>query len=185
MLRRVLPDSLLAIAERGNCTTYTSSGLERGGFVTTTSMWPKSIWINMFENSKDEYDKGNVHVVSYRQIQHGKLLYGVRARAIRAVAPLQSLRSLFYWNLEKFAHAVVEVPEASTEAVVTLQENPMPPSPLRNIVNNKWFVLTSVTATMLLLGRQFRKIRTRGGDVDLLARLRSQWRARMERDRRK
>jgi len=90
----------------------------------------------MFENSRRQAEDDNVHIVSYRRIEHAKLRYGIHnvyyfvfnyagvdAFAIRAVAPLQSLRSLFYWNLEKFAHAIVSVPKGTDSAVVTKQVN--------------------------------------------------------------
>jgi hypothetical protein len=71
----ILPSSLLGIAERGNCAMYTSKGLREAGVVSRWSMWPKSIWINMFESSR-RGPPGNMHVVSYRRVRHAHLRYG-------------------------------------------------------------------------------------------------------------
>eukprot|EP01104_Vermistella_antarctica_P011585 TRINITY_DN3250_c0_g1_i1.p1 TRINITY_DN3250_c0_g1~~TRINITY_DN3250_c0_g1_i1.p1 ORF type:complete len:435 (-),score=87.15 TRINITY_DN3250_c0_g1_i1:96-1295(-) len=182
------------VVERGNCARYTSKGLHEGGFVQNVSMWPKSIWIHMFENRRHQKltpvskcpqtatstistspahaeecpqpAMKNVNVVSYRRIKHAQLTHGVNAKAIEAVAPLQSLRSFVYWNLEWFADVVVEVPEGTTYATVTRVDDPVPPSSLRNIMNSPYTIGTSVCITGLLLMRNQRM---------LLARMRRGW----------
>lgn len=89
-LRWLLPSY---IAERGNCAFWTSNGLKKAGVIENVSMWPKSIFVNMFENlGNTPYGyKDNVHVVSYKRIKHAQLSYGVNAESVTAVAPLQSL----------------------------------------------------------------------------------------------
>ncbi len=95
----------MQFVERGNCARWTSKGLEKAGVLTRISMWPKSIWINMFENCRKTEAKSpaNVSVVAYRRIRHAKMSYGLNADPLKAVAPLQSIRSLLYWKLESFA----------------------------------------------------------------------------------
>lgn len=102
----------LPVAVRGNCAWWTSQGLKVAGVTTKASLWPKSIFINMFENSHKTTvgSPSNMHVVSYRRIKHAHRSYGIDAQPITAVAPLQSARSVMYYDLERFANVVVEVP---------------------------------------------------------------------------
>ena len=156
--------TIFPLAERGNCARYTSEGLVAAGVSTNVSMWPKSIWVNMFENayrtSAGSHD--NVNVVSYRRVKHAVLSYGTDGDAPEAVAPLQSLRSLAYWNLERFANVIVEVPEGSTKATVTVQANPLGPSRLRNhTLNNNWFIACSCVVTFVLISRFSRRFNNR------------------------
>eukprot|EP00455_Lapot_gusevi_P018193 TRINITY_DN1987_c0_g1_i6.p1 TRINITY_DN1987_c0_g1~~TRINITY_DN1987_c0_g1_i6.p1 ORF type:complete len:152 (-),score=23.80 TRINITY_DN1987_c0_g1_i6:67-474(-) len=94
-----------------------------------------------------------MHVVSYRRVRHAKLSYGIDADSITAVAPLQSIRSLFYWDLERFAHVVVDVPPGTTQAQVRPLPNPQPPSDWRNIVNQSPFIMASCCLTGWLVFR--------------------------------
>lgn len=161
-LRKCVP---FEVAERGNCAFWTSKGLKEARVLSSTSMWPKSLWIHLFENTNMFTDKKkNVHVVSYRRIKHATLSYGVDAEAVTAVAPLQSLRSIFYWNLERFANAIVEVPETSLRAVVRPIPDAVPPSPIRNLVNNWGVILLSVVVTGVLISRQSRVFESRVSD---------------------
>jgi len=139
----------IPLAERGNCARWTSKGLEKAGVVTHASIWPKSVWVNIFENCNRTAAKSedNINVVSYHRIKHAKLSYGIDAISIGAVAPLQSLRSISYWNLDRFAAAVVEVPPGTFEAKITLQKEHDHPSFLRNILNSRPFIFLSVIIT--------------------------------------
>lgn len=74
-------------------------------------MFPKTLFVDILENT-DKTDVGsyedNVHIVSYRSIERGKRNYGVSGYdAPSLIAPLQTFRSLYYWNLESYAHAIV------------------------------------------------------------------------------
>eukprot|EP01102_Stenamoeba_stenopodia_P008919 TRINITY_DN2608_c0_g1_i2.p1 TRINITY_DN2608_c0_g1~~TRINITY_DN2608_c0_g1_i2.p1 ORF type:complete len:329 (-),score=77.38 TRINITY_DN2608_c0_g1_i2:31-1017(-) len=148
-LRGVMP----IIVERGNCAWWVSQGLYKANVLTKPSIWPKSIWINMFENynKTDIKEVDNIRVVSYRRAKHAKLSYGINAYPISAVAPLQSIRGLLYYNLERFANVIVEVPEGELSAVVIKQEEPEKPSQLRNIANNGYFIFGSVVVTLGIL----------------------------------
>lgn len=39
LLRAILPEAILGVAERGNCAMYTSRGLRRAGLVSHTTMY--------------------------------------------------------------------------------------------------------------------------------------------------
>ncbi len=90
------------------------------------------------------------------QVKHAKRAYGSQSRSISAVAPMQSIANILYFNLERFAHVIVgmsqritsslqtlnhlcsftnvveilcsEVPNDGTNAVVKVVENPARPS---------------------------------------------------------
>jgi hypothetical protein len=138
------------LAERGNCARYTSKGLLKANLVTKTSMWPKSIWINLFENfhRTATKEKKNMHVISYRRIKHAKQSYGVDASAWTAVAPLHALRTYLYFDLEKFADFIVEVPRGELSATIRKNKNPKRQSHLRNfLLNSQVFIGASVLVT--------------------------------------
>lgn len=175
-LRRITP--FMHISERGNCAWWTSTGLLKAGVVTKRSMWPKSIFIDILENSHrtEAKDKANVHVVSYHRIRHAKLSYGVDAKSVDAVAPLQSLRSLFYWNLEKFASVIVDVPRNSTVAQVIKKDPEAEPSILRNLVNKPWITAGFVIFTGMFIFRR---------NVELQARMWNHWKSQWNTKQRK
>ena len=52
-----------------------------------------------------------------------------------------------YWNLERFANVVVDVPPGRTTAVITKQHDPAQPSWLRNMANSKLVIASSVLLT--------------------------------------
>jgi len=142
--------------ERGNCARWTSKGLLKAGVVTKSTMWPKSVWINMFENYETTQVKrqSNLHVVSYRRIKHAKLSYGVDAIPVTLVAPLQTIRSFLYYDLDSFADVIVEVPDGTIRAVVKKRSNPRRQSRLRNWVANSTLLITlSMFLTAQFLGR--------------------------------
>ncbi|KAL6075885.1 Transmembrane protein [Balamuthia mandrillaris] len=134
------------LAERGNCARFTSAGLVEGGLLYRPTMWPKSIWVQLFEtqarcqapscssspsSSSSSSSSPNVNVVYFRRVRHVQRTYGSEARAIGAVAPLHSLGNILYFDLERYANAVVDVPEGSTTAQVHRRESPAQPSFLR------------------------------------------------------
>ncbi|VBB19041.1 hypothetical protein YASMINEVIRUS_1573 [Yasminevirus sp. GU-2018] len=145
------------MAERGNCARWASVGLMEAGLLTRKTMWPKSIFIDMFENTKHTNAKSydNLDVVSYRCMYHVEKDYGKNAKnPIELVSPLQFFRNLFYRDLRAFAHAEVSVPEGSNRAIVVPIDRSLAkkPSALRNnTINNPYFVVaTSITSLYLI-----------------------------------
>ena len=118
----------LTWAERGNCARWTSSGLVFANLLPFLHIWPKQIWINLFEKWGRK-DRNNVHVVVYEHIPHAKQTYGDGTPLwIEGVSPLSLIYNWSYFDLKKFANVVVEVPNGTTKAIVTKQENPLDPS---------------------------------------------------------
>jgi hypothetical protein len=75
----------MALAERGNCARYTSKGLEEGRIIKNASMWPKSLWVELFEEH-GRNNPDNVHVVTYRQVR-GPVHEPDVQRALRLAPP--------------------------------------------------------------------------------------------------
>jgi len=159
VLRWVLP----GLSESGNCARWTSEGLMRSGTILNPSIFPKSIFVHIFENAAHSAvrSNSNFNVVSYRRIRHANRSYGLDAMGIEAVAPLQTFRSLAYFNLEWFADAIVEVPENSTHASIRTIESPSQPSALRNTLNNFWIIGATSVVTYLVIRRNVRRLRWR------------------------
>jgi len=139
----------VALAERGNCARYTSKGLAEGQIIKHASMWPKAVFVELFEKHGSK-NPDNVHVVAYRQVWHAKRAYGAGSRSISAVVPLNPMANILYFNLERFANVIVEVPANSMRAEVRVVEKPARPSWWRH----HWFSLTTgtIASAALLLG---------------------------------
>lgn len=129
--------------EYGNCAKWISQGLYEAKIINRSSYYPKSIWINIFEN----YDSDKINVIFYRRIKHAPLKYGIDYIPINQVSPLQTLRSYCYYNLEKFASRIIEVPEGSHKAEIIFRDDYLKPSQIRNIVNSKLLMYASGIGT--------------------------------------
>ena len=146
-----------SLAERGNCARWSSLGLEKAGLVTRRSIFPKSIFIDMFENARKTAAKShdNVNIVSYKQIEYARKDYGVYAQnIIDLVAPLQPLRNLWYWNLDVYAKGFVEVTYPENIARITIKHPNLikQPNEYRNlIVNNKLSIFVFSVASIVFI----------------------------------
>lgn len=107
----------LSWPEFGNCALWTSKGLAAAGILDKPTPWPKHILVDLLEKYR-ALDRDNVHVVSYHRVAHAVQTYGKLAETHGFIAPLHVLRNIKYWDLERFADAVVEVPEGSMTAEV-------------------------------------------------------------------
>jgi len=156
MLSKLLPNR---IAERGNCARYVSMGLVEAGLITRPSMWPKNVLVNLFERWGLK-DPNNVNMVSYRRIPHAKHSYGTDGSVFSGVKPLHPLENLLYFNLERFASIIVEVPEGTTKAKVIKVNSHEEPSWWRYHRNISAILVTGSLYTILrLLFKQRHAIR--------------------------
>lgn len=139
------------LPEYGNCAKWISEGLYRAKITTQPSIWPKSIFVNIFENyeSTNVKNRNNMSVVYYKRPEHAILSYGKNAVAFEGVAPLQPIRSFMYGNLMNYANCTVKVPKNEIYAIIERNENPVEPSQFRNIVNDKYFITCSIISTAL------------------------------------
>lgn len=149
--------------EYGNCSRWTSLMLNQAGLTTGIYVWPKTLFINMFEN----YDKTNIkeqsnmNVIYYEQPKNiSKPFYGVADKPIwfeKSVAPFQTLRNYFYGDLKHFANIIVKVNEQTNYA--ELIKNPddkiSKPNKLRNTLNSKYFICASVMTSVIVYKKGF------------------------------
>ena len=65
-----------------------------------------------------------MHVVSYRRPHHAVHTYGADADAHGLVAPFRYLKDRQFWDLEKRADVIVDVPPGSITAEAALVKRP-------------------------------------------------------------
>ena len=92
-------------------------------------MWPKTIWIRLFEQFGK--DPKNVNVVVYKRADHAHHIYGRKEPKMlwqNGGSPLSFMWNWSYLDLDKFANVVVDVPKDTTRAVVKRMEPVCHPS---------------------------------------------------------
>lgn len=153
--------------EYGNCSRWSSLMLKNAGLTTGIYVWPKTLFINMFEN----YDKTNVkqlsnmNIVYYEQPKNiSKPFYGVVDRPIlfeNSVAPFQTLRNYFYGDLKHFANIIVKTNEYTNYAeIIKISDNDVSkPNKIRNILNSKYFICTSIVTSIIVYKKGFKLIK--------------------------
>ncbi len=149
--------------EYGNCARWTSLILQKAGLVPKIYVWPKTVFIGMFENyaKTNISEQSNMNVVYYSQPTHVKTLaYGVRSNKVLfdGIAPFQTIRNFFYRNLEHFANCKVEITEGTIEAKPWLVPNPAKPSKLRDSLNSKYVIVGSLICSGLFYRFGYKKL---------------------------
>jgi hypothetical protein len=140
-----------SMPEYGNCSKWTSAMLQKAKVIDGTYVWPRTLFINIFELSAKKGLKTDV--VFYEQPTHVQnLSVGVKAKPIwfESIAPFQLSRNWFYSDVKQFAKAIVTIPANTTTAIVKINENHLKPSSVRNIVNNKYFITCNVVLSMCI-----------------------------------
>jgi hypothetical protein len=118
-----LKNRLASATYSGNCAFWVSKGLQMAGIVDKTTIWPKRLWVDVFEKyqraTRQQLIRGkfrNMNIVSYRRIP-GCNSYGSDTNSFSSwVKPLHWRRAFKYADLDSFADVVVEVPSNSTQA---------------------------------------------------------------------
>jgi len=152
--------------EYGNCARWTSSMLFKAGLTTNYFVWPKTLFINMFENYSKTNIKEltNMNVIYYERAENvSKPFYGVKDRPVwfeNSVAPFQSVRNYFYGNLKHFSKAIVKIDPKLNIAKIEIkpEEQVSKPNKLRNIFNSKIFICSSVIASIIVYKKGFKMI---------------------------
>lgn len=148
--------------EYGNCARWTSAMLLKAKLITTYYVFPKTVFINMFENYSKTHIKqlSNMKVVYYIQPKNINPPYGTIAKPIwfESIAPFQTMRNIFYHDLKKFADCIVEIEIINNhhKAICKYQPNAIKPSNIRNILNNKYLIIGSVGLSIIgsvMIGR--------------------------------
>jgi len=114
-IKDYLPFSL---SESGNCSYWTSKGLVESELLNYPLMWPKLIFIQLFEQEARK-DKNNVNVVLYKNAKESQRKYGSSNNLpiVRPTSPYQLLYNIEYHNLDKFANIIVEI-ENDTAVII-------------------------------------------------------------------
>ena len=129
-LRSRMPEGV-SWAESGNCARWTSQGMVFADALSYAHVWPKQIWINLFEKL-GAANRDNVNVVLYQHIPHAVQTYGDGSPLwMEGVSPLSFISDISYLDLKRFANVIVSVPENETTAEIQVVENPLQPSFLR------------------------------------------------------
>jgi len=136
------------IPEAGNCARWTSKGLEHAGVIAHPFVWPKSILINLFENNPD------ADVVIFERIPGCESNYSMDVpKSIELVSPLQFIRSYLYADMRGFAHRRVVYSENDKKIDIIEQDPIYRPSPVRNVINNKYIIIGTSLLTSVLMYR--------------------------------
>ncbi len=94
-------------------------------------VWPKQIWINLFEKY-GLMDRKNVNVVLYEHIKHAHQSFGDGTPLwLESAGPFAWFFDYSYFDLKKYANVIVSVPPGETRAVVSKCEDPVQPSMFR------------------------------------------------------
>lgn len=113
--------------ERGNCTEFVTRGMKAAGLIHKERRFPKQFVTDLLENSENIANKdllrkeNNVHMVFYRRIGHATHTYtgDIRNTNMHSlVSPTEWKKNWRYLNVEKYADAVVSVPEGRRKAEV-------------------------------------------------------------------
>ncbi len=149
------------LPEYGNCSRWCSAMLLRCHLTTNYNVWPKTVFINIFENyaKTDVKTLDNMSVVYYEQPQHVETLaYGSKNKIswwFDNIAPFQLFRNFFYRDLKQYSNCVVRIKPGSMHAVVIENPDPIQPSEWRNIVNSKYFIAGSVIGSLYLYRKSY------------------------------
>jgi hypothetical protein len=146
------------LPQYGNCARWTSTMLKEAGLVSGFFVWPKTVFINMFENYSRNNIKtvDNMNIIYYEQPESVKILsYGVRTKPVwfeKTVAPFQLVRNFFYGDLKHFAKIVVRVPRGDTHAYLIHQSGDQvsQPNEWRNLLNSKYYILSSLVVSLVI-----------------------------------
>lgn len=126
-LRDKLPEGF-NFAESGNCARWTSAGLVFADLMQSRNIWPKRIWIDLFEKHGLK-DPSNVHVVVYEHIAHAEQSFGDgRPLWSEGASPFSFIQDVSYFDLTSFAHATIVVPPGEVTAEIVINEKPCAPS---------------------------------------------------------
>ncbi len=142
--------------------------LFKAGLTTNYFVWPKTLFINMFENySKTNIKElSNMNIVYYERSENvSKPFYGVKDMPIwfeNSVAPFQSIRNYFYGDLKHFSSAIVKINPDKNIAIIEIkpEEKISKPNKLRDIFNSKIFISTSVITSIVMYKKGFRALKT-------------------------
>lgn len=122
VIRDYLPFS---IAKSGNCSYWASKGLVHAGLLYKPNIWPKSIWIQLFEKEGAKNQK-NMHVVVYKNAKKSHRTYGSSNNlpVLRPTTFFNLVHNIAYYDLEQFADVIIKTDDDT--AVIEKQKRNEP-----------------------------------------------------------
>eukprot|EP00658_Telonema_sp_P-2_P034269 TRINITY_DN25031_c0_g1_i1.p1 TRINITY_DN25031_c0_g1~~TRINITY_DN25031_c0_g1_i1.p1 ORF type:complete len:327 (+),score=58.95 TRINITY_DN25031_c0_g1_i1:29-1009(+) len=145
----------------GNCAQWTSSGMEFVNMIRRPRMFPKAILVEAMHKHMIA-DPENVHLVNYREVKDcvkfsrpgmdGKPFGPGDGYSLVSASPFKLVDNLYFWNLSKFASAVVEVPPGQMAAVVRKCKRAVPWFPIRFVHT---FIVIGLLGWMVMEGHTF------------------------------
>lgn len=153
----------LKFKEYGNCSKWTSTMLQKAGVLDKTFVWPRTIFIDIFEMA---HSRGlETDIVFYEKPDHIKCpSLGVKSNSVlfEGVAPFQFTRNFMYGDLIKFSNIIVksklDLSTGQTHAIIIKNHDVLKPDKLRNLLNNKYVICINVSASMYLTYRTIKYI---------------------------
>lgn len=102
--------------EYGNCSELIGHALHEIGQLSSVHSFPKRLTLQFLSDHSLKSGK-DLHVVYYHRIVHTKLSAGELETCHGFIHSMQRFDSeLYFWNMEEFAHVVVQVPADSENA---------------------------------------------------------------------
>jgi len=107
------------IAERGNCSYWTSKGLKEGGFLKHHSNWPLLIFFRLLARKLIDNDTENINIISYRSLNFRTEQTG--AWVYPFFFFVNTYRNI--WNLERFANIIVKPKKINDDYIFDITKN--------------------------------------------------------------
>lgn len=143
------------VNRRDNCAQYISEGLFLAGVLSRPQLFPKAVWVDMFEH----FVLGRqacAHVTYYKQITQE---INPRAKLLMhsIVTPIQLFKNYYYRKLEPFADIVVEVDQNSEGKLVASARPALKtkrPNAITQFYLRRWhqYVIHTLCISWLLFG---------------------------------
>lgn len=147
------------LPEFGNCSKWTSTMLQKTGIINNTFVWPRTIFIDIFEMANKRGFETDV--IFYEKPEHiKKPSLGVKSNKVlfEGVAPFQFIRNWMYGDLRYFSNIIVRsklMKDGTTQAIIESNNNVLKPNVFRNLLNNKYIIGMNVGCSMYLTYKLF------------------------------
>jgi hypothetical protein len=148
------------LPEFGNCSKWTSTMLQKTGVLKNTFVWPRTIFIDIFEMATQrEFETDVVFYEKPLHVEQPSL--GVKSNGVlfEGIAPFQFIRNWCYGDLKYFSNVIVQSKlqnDGTTKAIIVKNENVLKPNKFRNLLNNKYIICLNVSCSMYLSYKAFR-----------------------------
>lgn len=146
--------------EFGNCSKWTSTMLQKAGVLNRTFVWPRTVFIDIFEMA--EKRGFEIDVVFYEKPDHiKKPTLGVKSNGVlfEGIAPFQFMRNWMYSDLRHFSNIIVQsklMENGQTKAIIKRNNNVLKPDGFRNLLNNKYVIGMNMACSMYLSYKLFK-----------------------------